>query len=211
MKKIIKFFIIIISIIIILYLINFFRNYLIINELLVKAKNFKISNNYELKQTSLSTSVDNISWEVLSEYYCKDNIYLYKNTTTLTKNLNKETTTYGVWHNKNSNEHIEFIYDNNSLMKDEVIDKEKLELPPLSSLVFNNFSDLNYLKSIVLKENDVYKIQIFHKNYKSILYINSNTGIIESLNYIYNDSSYTLINSYEENIITDEMIKKPNF
>lgn len=212
MKKIIKIFIISISIIIVSYVINCSRNYLIINNLLENAQNFKISNNYELKQNSLSTATDNIEWEVLSQYYCKDNVYLYKNSTILTRNLNKEITNYGVWHDYNSNEHIEFLYDNdNNLIEDKLIDKEDLEFSPLSSIIFDNFSNIDLLKSFIFKENDLYKIVTFYSTFKSIMYINSNTGIIEKLNYIYENSSYTLINLYKENVVTDEIMKKPNF
>lgn len=214
MKKILKLIVIIISICIILYVINCFRNFFIINNLKEISKNFIIPNNYKLEQSSLSAAEDNIEWKVLSEYYFKDNIYLYKNNTTLTQNSNEETTSYGVWHDNNLNEHIEFLYDNNdNLIKDELIDKENLEIPPLSTFTFSNYniSSIDYLKTIIYKEQELYKIVTLYKDYKSTVFVNNNSGIIEKMEILYNSSIYSLTNIYEENVVTEEIIEKPNF
>lgn len=214
MKKLFKLLVIIISICVIFYIINCFRNYFIINNLSKISKNYTIPNNYKLNQTSLSIANDNTEWKVESEYYFKDNIYLYKNNTLLSQNSNKEINRYGVWHNNNSNEHIEFLYDdNNNLIKDELIDKENLEIPPLSTFTFCNYniSNIDFLKTIIYKEQELYKIITLYKDYKSTIWVNNNSGIIEKLEYIYNNLTYSLTNIYEENVVDEEIIIKPNF
>lgn len=211
MKKIFKLILFMIIILIILYTINCFKNFLIINKLSEISNTHNSSNNYKILQNSSSIGNDNISWEILTEYYFKDNVYLYKNSTVLTKNSNKEISTHGVWHDTNSNEHIEFLYDNeNNLIKDEVIDKENLN-SPLDTIFYRNNNFSNILKSIIVKENENYKIITYYQDVKEINYINYNTGIIEKNLKIYSNSTYSLTNTYEENIVTSEILKKPNF
>ena len=211
MKKILKLILFMIIILIILYTINCFRNFLIINKLSEISNTHNSSNNYKILQNSFSIDNENTSWEVLAEYYFKDNIYLYKNNTVLTRNSNKETTKYGVWHDTISNEHIEFLYDNeNNLIKDELIDKENLS-SPLDNIFYNNNNFSNILKSIITKENGNYKIITYYKDIKEINYINYKTGLIEKKFIIHNTSTYSLTNTYEENIVTSEILKKPNF
>lgn len=211
MKKSKKVFIILVIIFVILFCINCVRNYFIFNKLFEKSNSFDFSNNYKIVQKSNSMGTDNVIWDVVSEYYCKDNIYLYKNNTILTQNSNKEITKYGVWDNKNSNEHIEFLYDDdNNIIKDELIDKENLEIP-LNTIIFSNNNFSNIFKSIILSENETYKITSYYNEFKEIIYVNKNTGLIDELSYIYNNSLYTITNTYEKNVVTSEMVEKPNF
>ena len=212
MRKVLKIIIIIIVILILLYAIFCFRNYFIIKKLLEKSRNLDVANNYKIVQNISATTVD-----ILGEFYLKDNNYLYKENRTWKEDSENELDNYAIWYDSNTNEFIEFMYDdNNNLVQQEVV--HKLETLPIDTITFykhDNFSDGNFyniLKTIISKEGDYYKITTYFSDEKDIIYVNQDSGVIEKFSIVRSDNTtYTVTSSYEANVVTDEMIEKPIF
>ena len=60
----------------------------------------------------------------------EDNIYLYKENRTSKEDSENELDNYAIWYDSNTNESIEFMYDdNNNLVRQEVV--HKLETLPI--------------------------------------------------------------------------------
>ena len=195
--------VIIIAVLAILFLINFVRNLVIINDMIEMQSSFKDSTNYSYVLENYNSS--NINDKLRIEHYYKDG----KNIMVYSSNGNKIT----VW---NDEETGETIY---------LDETQKQETETNSAFLLGNtlpyFQDAENkiyyaMTSIITNSNmdgkDCYRLQ----NNGSITYINKEDGIIVrevSGNVVVNGKEYDNITDFKDwkfNELTDEDMEKPD-
>ena len=123
MKKILKNAIMIFGIVIIIFLINYCRNYNILNKIIKNGnENLQNSNNYHIIEEGYIQDKEGKSKSYfINEFFCKDNIYLLK--------LYQDGELKNVsWKNSETNEQIEYLFNNDTIYIEEEMSTELVRL-----------------------------------------------------------------------------------
>ena len=193
MKKVIKLIIVIIILIIAIILINYIRNTVISNKIIMAGNDFFNSSNYHI--TIKTTMSDD--YNVINEIY-------YKNDTCLINTYNNNKLPEIYWKNYLTEEKISYYPETLHTMNEfneELITslKDELMLKGNSVPIFD----------FIAKKDNSYIIKNQYINH----YFNKETGLLVKKEY-YLEENYNTLNNiseykFELNTVTDKQVKKP--
>lgn len=191
MKK--KFFIVI-TILIILFLINFCRNYFILKKIYNLGSNFETGENYRV-QEKINTIYDN----TVINYFYLDKNYLY-----IEENQNSNYNCV-IFHNLDTNEYSEFIINENGelLLSDNQIQDNKSNF--IEKFIYYKAYDFSYLLKnhifrIIKEDSESYIINVNNQDE----YIDKQTGLLRKIVSIPNDINVEVI--FEKNVVDSKTI-----
>lgn len=187
-----------------IFILNSVRNLMILNNLFEKNERFQMPLNYKIIQT-INIKEKNRVTNIIDEYYEKDNIFLC---VSRMKNENVENIKKIYYDEKERVYKSIYSNENNEIISDN-IDKKSV-ISPIYGLFFKreSYDYKSILKmcfSIIKSENNCYRI-IKIDNSDGYIYINSETGLIEKIESITENSVSYIDFQYEENCVTEELI-----
>lgn len=195
MKKILKIIIIVIVIAIILLLINYFRNFNILNKMIENGNTvLKEAESYHI---SVESSIDDNNYK--EDLYCKNNIYLMK------KYENEELKSI-FWKNTKTNESVAYFFESGIISYVDENFSEDFENSYDNNLVISkdvnisNFSSICLFK-IIKSSKDYYII----KNNGTEFYYLKENGLLKELK----TENYSAKYLFEENTVEDSEVLKP--
>ena len=192
MKKVIKLIIVIIILIIAIILINYIRNTVISNKIIMAGNDFFNSSNYHI--TIKTTMSDD--YNVINEIY-------YKNDTCLINTYNNNKLTEIYWKNLTEEKisyYPETLHTMNEFNEELITSlKDELMLKGNSVPIFD----------FIAKKDNSYIIKNQYINH----YFNKETGLLVKKEY-YLEENYNTLNNiseykFELNTVTDKQVKKP--
>ena len=192
MKKIYKILITIITILLLLFLINFVRNYFILKIIYNAGNSFNQGDNYKI-QEKINTSHSN---DTISIYYL-NNKYLYEE-----KN-DKEEYIRIIFQNLNNNEYSEFISNASGTLTPVYVQEQDNKSEYIKQFIYcknYKFSDLlkNNIFKIIKKDNECYIINISNQ-YE---YINKKNGLLTKIKSSINNIDIEII--FEKNVVDEK-------
>lgn len=191
-----KNFFIVITILIILFLINFCRNYFILKKIYNLGSNFETGENYRVQE-----KITTLNNKVVKNYYYMDKKYLYIEETQIQdKNYN-----YIIFHNLGTDEYSKFVANENGeliLTDNQIKDSKRDFIESFIYYKFYEFSDLlkKSIFKIIKEDSENYIINVNNQDE----YIDKQTGLLRKIVSISNDIDVEVI--FEKNVVDSKTI-----
>ena len=189
-----KNFFIVITILIILFLINFCRNYFILKKIYDLGSKFETTENYRV-QEKINTIYDN----TVINYFYLDKNYLY-----IEENQNSNYNCV-IFHNLDTNEYSEFIINENGelLLSDNQIQDNKSNF--IEKFIYYKAYDFSYLLKnhifrIIKEDSESYIINLNNTNE----YIDKTTGLLKQVKSSLNNIDIEI--TFEKNVVDSKTI-----
>lgn len=193
MRKIFKYIIILFLLVVLIFIVNIFRNYIILKNIYELGNNIEIGENYRIKMqsiTSIGTSVMN--------YYYMDNKYLY------IEELNNNYNSF-IFHNLDTDEYSEFSANENGelIPVDNPNENDKSNI--IDGMIYcksYDFFDLfkkNFFK-IIKEDNENYILNVFNQDE----YVNKSNGLLTKIKSEKNNIDMEI--TFEENTVNEKTI-----
>ena len=191
-----KNFFIVITILIILFLINFCRNYFILKKIYNLGSKFETTENYRVQE-----KITTLNNKVVKNYYYMDKKYLYIEETQIQdKNYN-----YIIFHNLDTDEYSKFVANENGeliLTDNQIKDSKRDFIESFIYYKFYEFSDLlkKSIFKIIKEDSENYIINVNNQDE----YIDKQTGLLRKIVSISNDIDVEVI--FEKNVVDSKTI-----
>ena len=194
MRKFIKILFIVIIIFIMLFIINFCRNYFILKKIYNLGSNFEAGENYRV-QEKINTIYDN----TVINYFYLDKNYLY-----IEENQNSNYNCV-IFHNLDTNEYSEFIINENGelLLSDNQIQDNKSNF--IEKFIYYKAYDFSYLLKnhifrIIKEDSESYIINLNNTNE----YIDKTTGLLKQVKSSLNNIDIEI--TFEKGVVDSKTI-----
>lgn len=196
---------ILIGIVLVLLIINFFRNYFILKNIYEIGNSFDPGQNFHINKIS-KMEISDI--EEIVDFYYKDGKYLKIEEQ---KNIDTGISDKDIsFYDENTNEHYKIKIDENGNIITNETENQNNESNYIEQMIYCNSYDFGYLlkKHIfktIRKEENRY---VFSSEKETDIYVNKKTGLMERL--ISEKLGYDVKFIFEENTVKDEDINKYN-
>lgn len=205
MKKFFKIICILIGIVLVLFIINFFRNYFILKNIYEIGNSFDPGPNFHINKIS-EMKISDI--EEIVDFYYKDGKYLnieeHKNIDTGISDKNIS------FYDEKINEYYKVIIDENGNIITNETENQINKSNYIEQIIYCNSYNFGYLLKkhifkIIREDENCY---VFSSEKDTDIYVNKKTGLMERL--ISEKLGYDVKFTFEENTVKDEDINKYN-